>query len=65
MLHEREPELFDMIVTLLSVRDGQCRWPVAEKNGEMFLCGKPIFLGHKYCKDHCQLVYANFQQAKK
>jgi len=65
MLQEREPELFDMIVTLLSVRDGCCRFPVAEKDGELFLCGNPIFLGHNYCKDHCRLVYSNFGQANK
>lgn len=65
MLQALEPELFDVIVTLLSVREGQCRWPVAEEDGEMFLCGKPIFLSHNYSCDHCKLAYSNFGQVKK
>jgi hypothetical protein len=60
MLEGREPELFDIVFTLLSVKDRQCHWPVAEQDGELYVCGKESLIGHPYCSCHCHMAYTNF-----
>lgn len=60
MLQDREPELFDAVFTLLSVTSKGCRWPLAEQDGELYVCGKDSLIGQPYCRAHCCQAYQNF-----
>ena len=52
---DREPA--DGLATVLSVRRGQCRWPIGEPMTEPFaLCGRPAVRG-AYCQAHAEIAY--------
>lgn len=43
--------------TVLSVRLGQCRWPIGDpRAGDFSLCGGPVARG-AYCAGHAELAY--------
>jgi GcrA cell cycle regulator len=45
------------LATLLSVRAGQCRWPLGDPNADTFrLCGRPACRG-AFCGAHGALAY--------
>lgn len=52
MIQERIPELFDVIVSLLEVKDRQCHFPLTEPTFDMLVCGKPAVLNSPYCVAH-------------
>jgi len=38
-------------LSLLNVGPRQCRWPVGERRGELFVCGKPAVGRSSYCEE--------------
>lgn len=55
-------------ISLLEVRDGQCRWPLWKYSDEpKFFCGAPTDnLTVSWCPKHCKIVYtmSGFQMWK-
>lgn len=43
-------------LSLLEVKDGDCRWPTGEK-ADITFCGHNIHEGKPYCAYHCRLAY--------
>jgi hypothetical protein len=52
MLQEREPELFDVIVSFLECKDRQCHFPITEPSFDMLVCGAPTMRNSPYCAIH-------------
>lgn len=42
--------------TILSVRRGQCRWPIGDPLADGLLCGAPAVRG-AYCAGHAEIAY--------
>ena len=65
MLHQSEPDLFDLIVAFADVKDGQCRWPLTYEDADMIVCGKPINPGFSWCHAHCKMAFKDFGKPHK
>ena len=51
-------------VTLLSVADGECRFPCGEGiGGALVLCGRPVKAGAVYCDGHRRIAFVRPQKA--
>ena len=46
-----------MLVKLAELKISDCRWPVAEADGEMLFCGEPAKNDCPYCAAHTAIAY--------
>ena len=46
-----------MLVKLAELKISDCRWPVAEADGEILFCGEPAENGCPYCAAHTAIAY--------
>ena len=45
------------MVTFEELKTDDCRWPVAEADGEILFCGEPAENGCPYCAAHTAIAY--------
>jgi GcrA cell cycle regulator len=52
------PEPNALNLTILDVKDSQCKWPTSIPEEEFGCCGQPAEESKPYCTHHCNMAYA-------
>jgi hypothetical protein len=42
---------------LVTLRTGECKWPVERHEGRHLFCAEPVKPGKSYCACHCKIAY--------